>query len=75
MNKLVRVDDCGNFGVPGIHMIEVPNELYSCVCKLKDYERCNLQPDEVEDLVSELLDSDQPDLERFIKKLKYRKNR
>lgn len=34
MHKLVKVDDCGNFGVPGIHMIEVPNELYSCVCKL-----------------------------------------
>ena len=52
---LVKVDELGNFGVPGLQMIELNEQMYSCVCKLKDYEKCKLHPDELEILLNNIL--------------------
>lgn len=51
MKKLVQVDDLGNFGIKGVSLIEMPNEIYSCICKLKDYEALELSPDEMQQLI------------------------
>jgi len=45
---LVKRDGRGNFSVDGVDMSALSPELYSCICKLKDYEASGLSPDDVE---------------------------
>lgn len=61
--RLTKCDNLGNWGVKGLSWEElqigqvitskISEKLYGCLCKLKDYEKTGLSPEEVERLVEE----------------------
>ncbi|MBQ9766987.1 MAG: hypothetical protein IJW37_02660 [Lachnospiraceae bacterium] len=61
--RLTESDDLGNWGVKGLPWKElqvgqvitqeISEKLYGCLCKLKDYEKTGLSPEEVERLQEE----------------------
>lgn len=61
--RLTESDDLGNWGIKGlpwkdlqvgqIITQEISEKLYGCLCKLKDYEKTGLSPEEVERLQEE----------------------
>ena len=61
--RLTKCDNIGNWGVKGLSWEElqigqvitskISEKLYGCLCKLKDYEKTGLSPEEVEKLVEE----------------------
>ena len=61
--RLTESDCFGNWGVKGLSWKElqigqvitskISEKLYGCLCKLKDYEKTGLSPEEVERLVEE----------------------
>lgn len=42
---LVKRDGSDRFWVEGVDLSTLPPELYSCICKLKDYESSGMSPD------------------------------
>lgn len=61
--RLTETDDLGNWGVKGLPWKElqvgqtitqqIREKLYGCLCKLKDYEKIGLSPEEVEKMMEE----------------------
>lgn len=61
--RLTETDDLGNWGVKGLPWKElqvgqiitqqIREKLYGCLCKLKDYEKTGLSPEEVEKMMEE----------------------
>ena len=52
---LVKKNANGEFWVEGVDIKSLPEQVYSCICKLKDYESCGFLPDEI-DFIIQLYD-------------------
>jgi len=49
--RLTFHNEDGSFGVEGVDMTKLDDKLYSCICKLKDYEDIGFHPGSIEVLL------------------------
>lgn len=52
---LTKTNPDGSWSVCGMDWKDIPRELYGALCKLHDYEKTGLNPDEVEIMVEKIL--------------------
>ncbi len=50
INKRLTWDKPGEWGIKNYDIKKAPKEIYGALCKLRDYERTGLSPDELKDI-------------------------